>query len=252
MTVPTKRVPLLTVPALFKRKSADEAETAPTAAEPTASTEVTASEAANRRAVRDKNAPTPKRQAVKKKRPPKNPPLTHKEAREQAKSQQGPKPDKDARRAAAAERREERQRIAEGQDRGDPAFDQYHMPRDKGPERLLVRDIVDARRNVGQYFFLIAIIIMLGSGVESPLVQQVSLIAWVLVLIAFVVDSILLCRKVMRIVKQRYPKHAQRKAGLCWYAISRSIMFRKLRMPRPRPGIEPGIKETELGKVFRR
>ena len=235
------------MPALFKRKTSDDA-----AAETSTTDSAVEDLRQDRPKVRDKQGPTPKRQDPKKKRPPKNPPMTYKEQRERAKSQAGPKPDKDARRAAAAERRAERARIAEGHDRGDPLFDQYHMPRDKGPERLLVRDIVDSRRNVGQYFFIIAIIIMFGSNQAFPvMVQQVSLIGWVLILVAFAVDSVILCRKVLRMVKERFPKNDQRKAGLCWYAISRSIMFRRMRMPRPRPGIEPGMDKAMLGKVQR-
>lgn len=239
------------MPALFKRKSQEQDDVATTDESPAA--EAADAQTRKRGAVRDKDAPTPKRQDPKKKRPPKNPPMTYKEQREQAKQGAGPKPDKDARRAAAAERRTERLRVSEGQDRGDPMFDKYHMPRDKGPERLLVRDIVDARRNIGQYFFLIAIIIMLASSPSfPPLVQQASLIGWVLILVAFAIDSVLLCRKVLRLVNKRFPKHSQSKPGLCWYAISRSIMFRRLRMPRPRPGIAPGTPEADLGKVFRR
>ncbi|TWJ15135.1 Protein of unknown function (DUF3043) [Stackebrandtia albiflava] len=201
---------------------------------------------------RTKSGATPKRQAVKRARPPKNPPMTHKEAREQAKANRGPKPDKAARREQAARRREERERVTQGQDRGDPMYDKYHMPRDKGPERLLVRDLVDARRSVGQYFFLIAIVIMFLSSSGLPLqVQQYALVAWVVVLLAFVVDSILLSRKVKRMVWERFPKTTQRKPGLYWYAISRSMMFRRLRMPRPRPGIDYKTPTADLGKHFR-
>lgn len=234
------------MPALFKRKSQDKADdteevgSAPSAVEDSS---------AKRSQVRDKTAPTPKRQVPKKKRPPKNPPMTAKEQRERAKQNA---PSKDEKRAAVADRRNERHRIADGQERGDPLYDKYHMPRDKGPERLVVRDLVDTRRNVGQYFFLIALVIMFGSSTQMPyVVQQVALIGWVVILVAFAVDCVLLSRKLLRTVNKRFPKTTQKKAGLCWYAISRSIMFRKLRMPRPRPGMTPGTPQEELGKVIR-
>lgn len=201
---------------------------------------------------RDKSTPTPKRPAPKRARPPKNPPMSYKEARRQAKAERGPKLDKEARKELAAQRRAERQRIVDGQNRGDPLFDKYHMPRDKGPERLLVRDLVDARRSIGQYFFIIAIAIMfVSSAGTSVQVQQFALLLWVAILIAFIIDSILLSRKVKRIVWDRFPKTTQRKAGLYWYAISRSMMFRKMRQPQPRPNVTYGMTENELGKVIR-
>ncbi|MFD0558794.1 DUF3043 family protein [Stackebrandtia endophytica] len=201
---------------------------------------------------RDKSAPTPKRQDPKRPRPPKNPPMNYKEARQQAKAAQGPKPDKEAKRARAAERRAERQRVVDGQNRGDPLFDKYHMPRDKGPERLLVRDLVDARRSIGQYFFIIAIAIMfLSTAGTSVQIQQFALLIWVAILLAFIIDSILLCRKTKNIVWSRFPKTKQRKAGIYWYAISRSMMFRRMRQPLPRPGITYKTPKEDLGKVFR-
>ena len=200
---------------------------------------------------RDKTAPTPKRPAVKRARPPKNPPMSYKEARQQAKEQRGPKPDKETRRALAAQRRAEQQRVMEGQDRGDPLFDKYHMPRDKGPERLLIRDLVDSRRSIGQYFFFIAVAIMFVSSLNTTAqVQQFALLIWVAILILFIIDSIILSRKVKRIVWGRFPKTTQRKVGVYWYAISRSMMFRKMRQPRPRPYITYQTTEADLGKVY--
>ncbi|MGH8792806.1 MAG: DUF3043 domain-containing protein [Stackebrandtia sp.] len=200
---------------------------------------------------RKKDGPTPKRQAAKKKRPPKNPPLTHKEARERAKSANA-KLGKDTKQAQKAEVRAERARIAEGQDRGDPLFDKYHLPRDKGPERLVTRDLVDARRNVGQYFFILAILIIILSGQEMPpQVQAFGLAGWMVLLLAFIVDSFFLCRKVKRVVWKRFPKTTQRKGGLYWYAVSRSIMFRRLRMPRPRPGVDYRTKEADFGAFYK-
>ncbi|CAM3397511.1 DUF3043 domain-containing protein [Stackebrandtia soli] len=201
---------------------------------------------------RDKAEPTPKRPTHKQARPPANPPKTYKEARERAKATRGPKPDKEAKRKLAAQRRTERMRISEGQDRGDPLYDKYHMPRDKGPERLLVRDIVDSRVSIGQYFFVVAILIMfLNNPAMPPVLQTASLIGWVAILLAFVIDSVFLCRKIKRIVWGRFPKTKQRKPGLYWYAISRSIMFKKLRMPRPRPSIDRRTQVEDLGKVVK-
>ncbi|MGH8876721.1 MAG: DUF3043 domain-containing protein [Stackebrandtia sp.] len=227
------------MPALFKRKSSDDeaVETEPVPA---------VEDLRDRSAVRDKSEPTPKRKAPPKKRPPKNPPKTYKEAREQAKA--GKPATKEDKRTLAADRRAERQRIAEGQDRGDPLYDKYHMPRDKGPERLLVRDIVDSRFSIGQYFFLIAIVIMLLSNPQLEMIYTISVFAWIAILLLFVVDSFLLCRKVNRLIRKRFPKTTQRKAGLCWYAISRSIMFKKMRMPKPRTGITTKTPEDDLGK----
>lgn len=235
------------MPALFKRKSRDEA----AEAEPVSAVE----DLTESRRVRDKSEPTPKRKAAPKRRPPKNPPRTYKEARERAKAD---KPaTKEAKRELAAARREERQRVAEGHDRGDPLYDQYHMPRDKGPERLLVRDIVDARFSIGQYFFIIAIVIMLFSNPAYGVIYDFIVFAWIGVLVLFVIDSFLLSRKVKRLVNERRAGSRDAKSGkprmggLYWYAISRSIMFKRMRMPKPRTKINGKTPESELGRPFK-
>lgn len=200
--------------------------------------------------VRDKSEPTPKRKTSPKKRPPKNPPKTYKEARERAKAD---KPaSKEAKRELAAARRQERQKVADGHDRGDPVYDQYHMPRDKGPQRLLVRDIVDSRFSIGQYFFFIAIAIMLLSNPAYGVIYDFVVFAWIAVLILFVVDSFLLTRKVRRLVTERASKGDKpRMGGLYWYAISRSIMFKRMRMPKPRTKIDSKTPESDLGRPYK-
>jgi Protein of unknown function (DUF3043) len=49
-----------------------------------------------------------------------------------------------------------------------------------------------------------------------------------------IIDSVLLARKVRTLVKERYPKTEIRFGSLYWYAIMRSISFRRMRMPAPR------------------
>ncbi len=50
--------------------------------------------------------------------------------------------------------------------------EEYLLARDKGPERALVRDIVDSRRTVGTFFFGGALIVLIGSsGAMPPTVQ---------------------------------------------------------------------------------
>lgn len=139
---------------------------------------------------------------------------------------------KEERRALREERRRRRQEITEGIRRGDP---KYLGPRDKGPERALVRDIVDTRRTVGTWFFGGALIVLLGSSPSMP--ERVRLganILWALLALAVVVDSFLICRKVKRLVRERFPDTQERFGSLYLYAVMRGLTFRKLRIPMPR------------------
>lgn len=123
--------------------------------------------------------------------------------------------------------------------------EEYLLPRDKGPERALVRDIVDARRNVASYFLPAALIVVIGSaGAMPPMVRLGANLFWFMVAVAVVLDSILLTRKIRKTVVDRFPRSTRSPRSHYWYAILRSLSFRRMRMPAPRvklgDKIQPG------------
>lgn len=194
-----------------------------------------------------KGKATPKRPTQSKARPPVNPPLTSKEKREAAKKS-GPLT-KEQKRQAREDVRAERGRIAEGQWKGDPLFDKYHLPRDRGAERLLIRDIVDSRWSVSQYYMFGAFAILIFSTAGTVALQGYLFIALLALTAVIVIESVLLTRRVKRIVGARFPKTTQRRAGMNWYAIQRSIMPRSMRNPRARMSYKAA--EDDLGKVVK-
>ncbi|WP_018223175.1 DUF3043 domain-containing protein [Salinispora pacifica] len=133
------------------------------------------------------------------------------------------------------ERRAERRRI-----RAETAaeFRREGGPRDRGPERLLVRNVVDSRRTVGTWFFGGALIVLLGSNqAMPPEVRLGANILWVALAFALIIDSVLISRKVKKLVRERFPNTGQRLGSLYRYAIMRSITFRRMRTPVPRVAI---------------
>ena len=134
--------------------------------------------------------------------------------------------------------RQERAEAAAGMRAGD---ERYLLARDRGPERALVRDIVDSRRTVGTWFFAGAIIVLIGSSARMPMqVQLGANLLWAVLALAVVVDSVLIARKVKRLVGERFPKTTQRTGGLYLYGIMRGLTFRRMRVPKPR--VELGAK----------
>jgi hypothetical protein len=150
--------------------------------------------------------------------------------------------------AAPANRREamkvmrDRQRVeraeaAAGMKAGDERF---LLARDRGAERALTRNIVDARRTVGTWFFGGALIVLIGSTVRVPAIQLASNLLWAVLAVGVVVDSVLIARKVKKLVKDRYPKTDQRIGSLQIYAVMRGLTFRRMRVPKP--AVELGAK----------
>nr|WP_204342699.1 DUF3043 domain-containing protein [Micromonospora terminaliae] len=158
-----------------------------------------------------KGRETPKRPAAGRRPAGPAKPLTKEEAREQ-------------RRAARAESAAE--------------FRREGGPRDRGPERLLARNVVDSRRTVGTWFFGGALIVLLGSNqAMPPIVRLLSNVLWGALALGVVIDSVLIARKIKKLVRERFPKSTERLGSLYFYAIMRSITFRKMRAPAPRVNI---------------
>ena len=169
-----------------------------------------------------KGRPTPKRSEAQGRRqgPPPPPPATRKEALKRMRDQRGTT---DGARGAAG-------------GRGERA-----MPvRDQGPTRRLVRDIVDSRRNVGSIFLLVAVLLLLSYAVPSGSLKGYASLVWFFFFLLIVADSIVLGRKIKKIVSERFPKHPERMRTLVWYGINRTTLPRRWRFPKAqvRPGDE--------------
>ncbi|MCK2240099.1 MULTISPECIES: DUF3043 domain-containing protein [unclassified Crossiella] len=167
-----------------------------------------------------KGRATPKRREaeVRKRGPVPPPPRTQREALRRAKG------NKEDRRKAAAIRRE----------RMNAGDDAYLMPRDRGPARAYVRDLVDSRRNLMGLFMPLAIIVFVSILTPSPMIKQYASLFCMFMLLSMIIEGIVLGRLVTRKVRERFPSDTSRGFGLGWYAFTRATQIRKLRMPKPR------------------
>jgi hypothetical protein len=126
--------------------------------------------------------------------------------------------------------REERAEASAGMRAGD---ERYLLARDRGAERLLVRNLVDSRRTVGTWFFAGALIVLIGTTIQIPAVQLASNLLWAFLAIAVIVDSVLISRRIKKVVRERFPKTEQRIGSLQFYGVMRALSFRRMRVPKP-------------------
>ncbi|MFD4294510.1 DUF3043 domain-containing protein [Rhodococcus sp. NPDC058505] len=180
-----------------------------------------------------KGRPTPsRREAEGRRRGPVAPaPMTAKEARARRKQNRG---SKEERKVASAERRadaaDRRARMLAGEDK-------YLLPRDKGPVRAYVRDLVDSRRHLVGLFMPLAVLLILAMFLDPSLQAYVTLGMFVMMLF-MVVEGILLGRQVNNKVRDRFPDSIDGGFKLGWYAFVRASQIRKMRAPQPR--VSPG------------
>ncbi|MGK5532278.1 DUF3043 domain-containing protein [Streptomyces sp. URMC 129] len=160
-----------------------------------------------------KGRPTPKRsEAEAQRRAVVKPSTNRKEAARRA---------REARRAQLAKQREA---LLSG--------DERHLPvRDRGPVRRFARDFVDTRWHVAEFFLPTAVLILILSMLPSLQARNVALLLWLVVILAIVVDSVLLTRRLKKQLRTRFPNENVR--GAVPYALMRTMQMRRMRLPRP-------------------
>jgi Protein of unknown function (DUF3043) len=140
-----------------------------------------------------------------------------------------PKTRKEAYRSMRERQREERVRSMRALKAGDESA---LPPRDRGPVRRYVRDFVDARRTVAEFFLPLALVILVlsFSGVEG--LRALGSYLWLVLVVLIVLDSLMLAFRLRRGLARTFPDQSTR--GAVPYALMRSMQIRRFRLPPPR------------------
>ncbi len=175
-----------------------------------------------------KGRPTPRRTDARRK-PVAPAPMTSTQARARRKALAGPKLSRDERRADKASSRarmtERRQRMMAGEEA-------YLLPRDQGPIRRYVRDVVDSRRNA-LGLFMPATLVLLFVMFAVPQLQLYVSPAMLVLMAVMGIDGLILGRKVSRLVDAKFPNNTESRWKLGLYAAGRASQMRRTRTPRP-------------------
>jgi hypothetical protein len=129
-----------------------------------------------------------------------------------------------AREARRTDMAKQREALAGGDERYLPA-------RDRGPVRKFVRDFVDARMRVAEFFLPVAVLILVLSVVRIGSLQNLSLLLWLVVIVAIVVDSVVTGMRLRGQLRKRFPDKNVK--GAVAYGLMRTLQMRRLRLPKP-------------------
>jgi hypothetical protein len=118
-------------------------------------------------------------------------------------------------------------RIRQGIKEGD---ERYLPARDKGPVRRFVRDYVDARLCAAELTLPLLFVSLVASGIGNQTLGSGILEATVLVI---ALDSVVMVVRLKRQVKKRFGGRSNVSTkGTTFYALSRSMQIRFLRLPK--------------------
>jgi len=131
---------------------------------------------------------------------------------------------KHARASMQLERDKQRIGLANG-------VEKYLPMRDRGPQKRFVRDFVDARTSAGEFMLPVLVVIIILSLIPIPALEIATVaLLWLFLAIA-VVDVLLLNRKLVRQLGEKFGTTKVEKVRL--YSAMRAMQLRQMRLPKP-------------------
>ena len=110
--------------------------------------------------------------------------------------------------------------------------DQNALPaRDRGPVKKFVRDYIDSRRSLGEYFLPLMVIVLVLTLVPSAEIRFVAIIFMYGAMLYSVVYGFFVTKNIKKQVAERFPDESTK--GLGMYGWLRSTQMRRLRAPAP-------------------
>lgn len=103
--------------------------------------------------------------------------------------------------------------------------------RDRGPVKKFVRNYVDSRRSIGEYFIPVMMVIIFSTLINVPIVRAASFILVYGFMIFTIVSGIFTSRKIKREAALRFPNESLK--GIAMYGWIRSTQMRRMRAPGP-------------------
>ena len=103
--------------------------------------------------------------------------------------------------------------------------------RDRGAVRRFVRDYVDSRRNVGEYFLPAVFTVLVLSVIHNKFISPIAILFMYVAMIYTVLSGVFMTRRIRKVVAAKFPDEATK--GLGMYGWLRSTQMRRMRAPAP-------------------
>ena len=164
---------------------------------------------------------------------------TRKEAEAAAKARaKAPRTRKEQAAKQRQQRSESSRKIRQAMKTGD---ERYFMARDKGPVRRYVRDFVDSRFSFLELMIpaMLVTLVLSYSGNQAMMETGNFMLFGMFILI--IVDIATVRFRVRRELTRRFPEENLK--GTTWYAISRSMQMKFMRLPKPQVKIGTKLPE---------
>jgi len=103
--------------------------------------------------------------------------------------------------------------------------------RDRGAVRRFVRDYVDSRRNIGEYFLPAVFTVLVLTVVHNKFISLIAILFMYVAMLYTVLSGVIMTRRIRKVVAAKFPDEPTK--GLGMYGWLRSTQMRRMRAPAP-------------------
>jgi hypothetical protein len=139
---------------------------------------------------------------------------------------------KEARQAARDAQRAEREKARKLALAGD---ERYLLPRDRGPQRKIIRDVLDNRYTLIEGLMPLMVLFLLVTSFTDDRAKDVITVVMILALFAVSLEAAIINRKSAAKIREKLGEDTKLQRGNYFYTVTRGMQPRPLRLPKPGP-----------------
>jgi Flp pilus assembly protein TadB len=136
------------------------------------------------------------------------------------------------------QRTEQSRKVRQAMKDGD---ERYFMPRDQGPVRKFLRDYVDSRFSFLEIMIPVMVLTLVLGYSGVPALMRVGNLVLLGMFFLIIFDILMLRFRVRRELGRRFPEASTK--GTTFYAVSRSMQMKFMRLPKPQVRIGERLPE---------
>ena len=139
---------------------------------------------------------------------------------------------KEAREAERERQKAEREKARKLAIAGD---DRYLLARDRGPQRKILRDVLDNRYTLIEGLMPMMILFLIVTSFTPTTAQNIITLVMILALLTVSVEALVISRKATEAIREKLGADIKLQRGNYFYVVTRGIQPRPLRLPKPGP-----------------
>jgi len=139
---------------------------------------------------------------------------------------------KEARQAARDAQRAEREKARKLALAGD---ERYLLPRDRGPQRKIIRDVLDNRYTLIEGLMPLMVLFLVVTSFTDDSAKNIITVVMILALFAVSIEAAIINRKSASNIREKLGDDTKIQRGNYFYTVTRGMQPRPLRLPKPGP-----------------